>query len=208
MPSPRDEWLGMKKVIVHTKKRVFDGFFKLDEVEVSYERFDGRMSGSQRRLSLERGDSVAAVIYNRDSEKSLFVNQFKYPTFEKGPGWIMEIVAGMMEEGESPESALKREVLEEIGYAIETIEHIASFYVSPGGSSERIILYYVEVSGLGTAGPGGGLESEGEDIEVVELSPHDLAQLLASNSVQDAKTMVAIQWLLRHLEHGNHNHGG
>lgn len=196
----------MKKVIVHTKKRVFDGFFKLDEAEISYERFDGHMSGCLRRLSLERGDSVAAIIYNRDSEKSLFVNQFKYPTFEKGPGWIMEIVAGMIEEGEPPESTLKREVLEEIGYAIETVEHIASFYVSPGGSSERIILYYVEVSGRSTAGPGGGLESEGEDIEVVELSPNELAHLLESNSVQDAKTIVAIQWLLRRLERANNEY--
>jgi len=193
----------MRKVIVHTKKRVFDGFFKLEEAEISYEQFNGRMSRPVRRLSLERGDSVAAIIYNRDSRKILFVNQFKYPTFEKGPGWIMETVAGMVEEGETPQSALRREVLEETGYTVEAFEHIGSFYVSPGGSSERIILYYAEVSGQSIAGPGGGLESEGEDIETVELSLDELERLLESNSVQDAKTIVAIQWLLRHLERSN-----
>lgn len=193
----------MRKVIVHTKKRVFDGFFKLEEAEISYERFNGRMSRPVRRLSLERGDSVAAIIYNRDSRKTLFVNQFKYPTFEKGPGWIMETVAGIIDEGETPQSALKREVLEETGYTVEAFEHIGSFYVSPGGSSERIILYYAEVSGQSIAGPGGGLESEGEDIETVELSLDELERLLESNSVQDAKTIVAIQWLLRHLERSN-----
>jgi ADP-ribose pyrophosphatase len=193
----------MKKVIVHTKKRVFDGFFKLDEAEISYERFDGRMSGRLRRLSLERGDSVAAIIYNRDSRKALFVNQFKYPTFEKGPGWIMETVAGILDQGETHESALRREVLEETGYAVETFEHIGTFYVSPGGSSERIILYYAEVSGQSNVGPGGGLESEGEDIETVELSLDDLERLLRTHSIQDAKTIVAIQWLLRRLEGGD-----
>jgi ADP-ribose pyrophosphatase len=193
----------MRKVIVHTKKRVFDGFFKLEEAEISYEQFNGRMSRPVRRLSLERGDSVAAIIYNRDSRKTFFVNQFKYPTFEKGPGWIMETVAGMIDEGETPQSALRREVLEETGYTVEAFEHIGSFYVSPGGSSERIILYYAEVSGQSIAGPGGGLESEGEDIETVELSLDELERLLESNSVQDAKTIVAIQWLLRHLERSN-----
>lgn len=193
----------MKKVILHTKRRVFDGFFKLDEAEISYERFDGRMSGRLRRLCFERGDSVAAIIYNRDSKKALFVNQFKYPTYEKGPGWIMETVAGIIDEGETPESALRREVLEEMGFAVETLEHIGTFYVSPGGSSERIVLYYAEVSGQSNVSPGGGLESEGEDIKTVEVSLDDLENLLRTHSVQDAKTIVAIQWLLMRVQKGN-----
>jgi ADP-ribose pyrophosphatase len=187
----------MKKVIVHTKKRVFDGFFKIDQAELSYERFDGRMTKSLRRLCFERGDSVAAIIYNRDSRKVILVNQFKYPTYEKGPGWIMETAAGIPEEGESSESALRREVLEETGYNIERIEHIATFYVSPGGSSERILLYYAEVCDSCKIAPGGGAQSEGEDIETIELSFEDLDRLMATGAVQDAKTIVGIQWLQR-----------
>lgn len=190
----------MKRVILHAKRRVFDGFFKLDEAEVSYERFNGLMSGRVRRLCLERGDSVAAIIYNRDSQKALLVNQFKYPTYEKGPGWIIETVAGIIDNGETPESALRREVLEETGYAVEILEHIGTFYVSPGGSSERILLYFAEVSDKVNVGPGGGVESEGEDIETVELSLDELDHLLETHSVQDAKTIVAIQWLLRRFE--------
>jgi nudix-type nucleoside diphosphatase (YffH/AdpP family) len=190
----------MKRVILHAKRRVFDGFFKLDEAEVSYERFNGLMSGRVRRLCLERGDSVAAIIYNRDSQKALLVNQFKYPTYEKGPGWIIETVAGIIENGETPESAVRREVLEETGYAVEILEHIGTFYVSPGGSSERILLYFAEVSDKVNVGPGGGVESEGEDIETVEFSIDELDHLLETHSVQDAKTIVAIQWLLRRFE--------
>lgn len=59
----------MKRVVVHGKKRVFDGFFKIDEAEVSFERFDGRMSPRLRRLCFERGDSVAVVIYDRDARR-------------------------------------------------------------------------------------------------------------------------------------------
>ena len=152
----------MKRVTIYSKKRVFDGFFKIDEAEVSFERFNGQMSRRLSRLCFERGDSVAAVIYNRDSQKTIFVNQFKYPTYEKGPGWIMETVAGIVEPGETPESALRREVLEEVGYEVEKIEPIATFYVSPGGSSERILLYYVEVSSAGKRAGGGGVPSEGK----------------------------------------------
>jgi len=191
-----------KKVTVHNSRRVFDAFFKIDEAEVSFERFDGRMSPRVKRLCFERGDSVAAVIYNRDTQKALFANQFKYPTYAKGPGWIMETVAGILEPGETPESATRREVLEELGYEVEKLEPIASFYVSPGGSSERIHLFYAEISNAGKRSEGGGLQSEGEDIETVQLSMKELEHLMSGGQVQDAKTIIAIQWLQRKLDRG------
>jgi ADP-ribose pyrophosphatase len=192
----------MRSVVIHAKRRVFDGFFKLDEAEVSFERFDGQMSNPVKRLSLERGDSVAAVIYNRDSRRAIFVEQFKYPTYEQGPGWIMETVAGVTESGETPEAALRREVLEEVGYEIEALEEIATFYLSPGGSSERVFLYYVEVIAAGKVAPGGGVAGEAEDIRTIELSRDDLDVLVAARDVHDAKTLVGIQWLLKTLDAG------
>jgi nudix-type nucleoside diphosphatase (YffH/AdpP family) len=193
----------MRSVVVHGKKLVYDGFFKLEETEFSHERLDGRMSQKLRWLSLERGDSVAAIIYNRDNQKVLLANQFKYPTFEKGPGWLLEAVAGIINPGESSESALKREVLEEIGYEIQTYEQISTFYVSPGSSSERIHLYYVLVSDENRIGAPGGLEVEGEDIELVERSLDELADMLRTNTIQDAKTIVGLQWLLNKTRSDN-----
>src|SRR5687768_11085888 len=73
----------MKKVNVYAKRRVFDSFFKIDEAEVSFERYDGMMSPRVKRLCFERGDSVAAMIWDRDASKAIFVEQFKYPTLEK-----------------------------------------------------------------------------------------------------------------------------
>ena len=190
----------MRKVVIHAERRVFDGFFKLSEAEVSFERFDGTMSRPVKRLDFERGDSVAALLYNSDSRRVLLVEQFKYPTYEHGPGWILEAVAGIVEPDETPESALRREVLEEVGYEIGTLEPIATFYVSPGGSSERVFLHYAEVTDAGKVGDGGGVGAEGEDIRTVELTLEELDRLLATGSIQDAKTLVGLQWLQQRLD--------
>ena len=191
-----------RPVVIHATKRLFDGLFKLDEVEVSFERFDGRMSRPVKRLSLERGDSVAVMGYNRESRRAIFVEQFKYPTYEHGPGWIMETVAGMAESEETPEAAIRREVLEEIGYEVDALEEIAAFYLSPGGSSERVLLYYAEVTAANKVAAGGGVPGEGEDIRTIELSREELQALLEAGGVQDAKTLVGIQWLLRTMDAG------
>src|SRR5580658_8353983 len=104
------------RVEIHSRRRVFDGFFKIEEAELEYELFDGTMTPSLKRLVFERGDSVAALVYHR--EENRFLRQFRFPTYEKGQGWLTEVVAGMQEHGEPAEDALKREILEEIGYEV------------------------------------------------------------------------------------------
>jgi nudix-type nucleoside diphosphatase (YffH/AdpP family) len=185
----------MRTVVVHAAKRIFDGFFKIEEAEVSFERYDGTMSPLVRRLCLERGDSAAVLVYNRDSAKAVFVEQFRYPTYERGPGWLIETVAGVVEPGEQPEATARREVLEEIGYEVRILDLIASFYLTPGGSSERIILFYAEVTDGDMITQGGGVASENEDIRIVELSHDELNDLYRSGGIHDAKTLVAVQWL-------------
>lgn len=185
----------MKKVIIHDENRVFDDHFKIDEAHLQFERFDGTMSEPVRRLCFERGDSVAAVVRNRDTGEILLTEQFRYPTYEKGPGWLVEAVAGAVEDGEAPEEALRREVREEMGYEVAHAEPIATFYASPGGSSERILLYYAEVTEAGRVGAGGGAEAEHEDIRLVVLTPQALDARLAAGDLADAKTLVGLLWL-------------
>jgi len=190
----------MKKVAIENKRLVFDGFFKIEEAVLKYERFDGTMSESVRRLNLDRGDSVAALILNLDSSQVILTNQFKYPTYGNGDGWITEVVAGMVQRDENYEDAVRREVLEETGYKVGRLTHISSFYVSPGGSSERIILYYVEVRNADRIASGGGLASEAEDIELVEIPVADIPKHLESNTISDAKTILALMWLTKQKE--------
>ena len=156
----------MKKVSIEQKKYILDDFFKIEEAYLRFEQFSGEMSRRVRRLKLERGDSVAILVYNETIEKIILVSQFRYPTYQNGHGWIIETIAGMVDRGELPEQSARREIEEETGLIIKTFEHISTFYLSPGGSSERIFLYYSEVSGeQAKYKETGGLLHEDEDIK-------------------------------------------
>jgi nudix-type nucleoside diphosphatase (YffH/AdpP family) len=195
----------MKKVLVEQRRYVVDDFFKLEEAHLRFELFNGKMSPLVRRFNLDRGDSVAVLVFNIDTNKLIFVNQFRYSTYQNGHGWIVETIAGMVDSKESPEEAARREVQEEIGLNISALEHISTFYPSPGGSSERIHLYYSEVFGESAKYQGtGGLISEGEDICSEELSLEDALRKVKSGEIMDAKTVIGIYWLEnRHLKTPN-----
>ncbi len=189
----------MKKVEILSRKRLFNDFLKIDEGHVSYQQYDGTMSGPVRRLVLERGDAVAALVYHSDWNEYLLVEQFRFPTHGQGPGWLTEIVAGVLEVGEEPEECVRRELEEEIGYRPAQLEHLSTFYVSPGGSSERVFLYYARVSEADKVGEGGGLLEEHEDIALVRYTPQALQAALHDGSLQDAKTLLAIALSAKYL---------
>jgi nudix-type nucleoside diphosphatase (YffH/AdpP family) len=193
-----------KRVSIERKRLILDDFFKVEEAYLSYERFDGSMSPTVRRLNFERGDSVAAILVNKARNTVVLVNQFKYPAFDKGPGWITEVVAGMIAKDETPENALHREVLEETGFRIRNVEPIATFYVSPGGSSERIKLYYAEIVSTPKQ-EGGGLAEEQEDIKICEIKTKEILAQLERGEIVDAKTILGLMWLRRRLEQGAEN---
>lgn len=189
----------MKKVKVQQKKRVFDDFFKIDEAVVRFEQFNGQMSPPVRRLIFERGDAAAVLIFNKETKNVLLINQFRYPTYEKNGGWLMEIVAGMLDKNETPEECIRREVIEEIGYQVERLIPISTFFTTPGGSSERIFLYYAEVTNSDRISHGGGAETEHEDIQIVKLSLPDLWKALDSGKIMDAKTLIALFWFINKI---------
>ncbi len=181
----------MDKVRTLEKRRVFDDIFAIDEAVIEHRRHDGSWSPRRRQLCFERGDSVAALLVNRQTGNLVLVNQFRYPTYEKGPGWLTEIVAGGVDD-ESPEQAMIREIREETGCEVENLEHISTFYVSPGGTSERVILYYGEITGC--EGRTSGLGVDDEDIDVIEKPPDVLWQEFLTGRLQDAKTIIALLW--------------
>lgn len=190
----------MKKVSIEQKRYILEDVFKVEEARLRYEMFNGEMSDLIRRISLERGDSVAVIMFNLTTNKLIFVNQFRYPTYKKNQGWLIEAIAGIVEPDETPEVTARREVQEEIGLNISRLEHISSFYPSPGGSSERIHLFYTEVSGENAKyKKTGGLLSEGEDIKAEELSLDDALNKIKSGEIMDAKTIIGIYWMENRL---------
>jgi ADP-ribose pyrophosphatase len=185
----------MKKVELLSRKTVFDDFFTIEEARLRFERYDGTMSDEVRRLNFERGDSVAALLVDRLKGVVYLTEQFKYPAYEKAGGWLVDVVAGMIDAGETPDEAVRREIAEEAGFAVEHLEAISTFFVSPGGTSERISLYCALVSDASRLSAGGGLATEAEDIKVIEWSIEEFLAQTTSGRLQDAKTLVAGYWL-------------
>jgi ADP-ribose pyrophosphatase len=181
----------MKKVEVHGRRRLLDDFFQIDELTLSHELLDGRMSRPLRRLVLERGDAVAILLFRPADQRVVLVRQFRAPL----KGWMLEVVAGILDPREEPAAAARREILEETGYQVEELEQIAAFYTTPGGSSEHIHLYFAQVSEAQRLAPGGGCAAEDEDIEVVELGLEEVWALLDAGRIEDAKTLIALMWL-------------
>ena len=143
---------------------------------------------------LNKGDACAALIFERDTRNLLFINQFRLPTAEKDKGWIIELVAGSVEENEDPAHTMLREIEEEIGYRIKSTEPIAMFYVSPGWTSERIFLFYAETESTEKIQPGGGKKEEGEDIQLIKFPADEITKMIPE--IIDAKTLIAVQWFL------------
>jgi nudix-type nucleoside diphosphatase (YffH/AdpP family) len=191
-------------VVVRGRSRVFDGFFKLDEVTVSHRRLDGSMSPDKPYLVFERGDSVGALILNRDTGQVVLVDQFRAPTLGKSArqGWMLEAVAGKVEESDTPEQTIVREAFEETGYRISNPEHIATFFSSPGSSSERIFMFYAEVTNADRTGSGGGVVAEGEDIRIVSLDPAALIERVQRAEIDDPKLIIAAYHLKDRLRIG------
>ncbi|MCB0194873.1 MAG: NUDIX hydrolase [Anaerolineae bacterium] len=190
-----------KKVKIESRRIVYDDFFKIEEAYVRREEFDGQLSDPFRILSFERGDGAAALLFNTDTQRVILINQFRYPTYAngQGPGWIIEIIAGTVADGEDPQETIRREITEETGYRVDDITPITTFYPSPGGSSERLFVYYAEVDNRHKVESGGGLATEHEDIEIVEYTLPDAWNALATGQIVDAKTIIALMWLREKL---------
>jgi nudix-type nucleoside diphosphatase (YffH/AdpP family) len=196
-----------RRVEICGQTRLFDDFFKIDELVVRHQRYDGGMSGKERRLVFERGDAVAVLLFDANARAAVLVEQFRPPTLiarrrddpASTDGWIVELVAGMIDEGETAEQAAVREVLEETGYRIANPRPIGKFFSSPGGSDERFFLYFARIGEAQREGNGGGIAGE-EDIKVFQLGADDLFDQLAQGAIEDPKLAIAAYWLKDNID--------
>ncbi len=186
-----------KQVKIISEKRIFDQHFKIDEAHLKHELFNGEMSPELTRLNFNRGDSVAVILHDPMLDTIIMTEQFRYPTYTKDHGWILEIPAGTVEDDETddPTVTLRRELLEEIGYSVSSFRKVATFFVSPGGTSERIHLYYAAINPKDKIAAGGGLAEEGEDIRMVTMGVKEALYKITTGDIMDAKTIIGLQWL-------------
>lgn len=192
-----------RRVEIRGRHRLLNDFFKVDEVTVAHQRYDGTMSAGERRLVLERGDAIAVLLFDKQTRSVLAVEQFRLPALiarrrdnpTTSDGWM----AGMIDEGESATQAVVRETFEETGYRIENPKPIGTYFSSPGGSSERFFLYCALVSAARREGRGGGLAGE-EDIKVFQIDVEDLFDQLAAGTIEDPKLAIAGYWLKDNID--------
>lgn len=193
-------WLGklgrMKVDVTHTKC-LFDGFFRLDCAYLKHQTPNGKMSPPMTRLNVERGDGAAVLLLNSQTNCLIMTRQFRYACWLRDDGgWITEIPAGTVGPGQSPEQVAHTEVIEEVGYKPVQLQFMMKFYASPGTTTERVHLYYGQVTDQDRVGDGGGLENEHEYIEVIHVPVPTALKMLEQGAWIDAKSLVAIQWLM------------
>ncbi|GAB3634508.1 NUDIX domain-containing protein [Hymenobacter arcticus] len=164
--------------IVH-RERAYDGHFKLNKLTIK------TPEGQELpREQFAPGHAVAALVFDTQTQEYVLTRQFRVGAERE----LLEIAAGMIDKDESPETAVRREIHEELGYEIDQLTAIVTMWPSPGTSAETIAVYYAEVSRQ--TGAGGGLAEENEQIEMVRLTK----EVLLKEKLQDAKTMLAVQW--------------
>lgn len=142
-----------------------------------------------------RPDAVAVLMVDYKEQKLLLTSQFRIASYINGnpSGNLTEACAGLIDEGESPEQAAIREALEETGFAVQNIQKIGAVYPSAGGVTEYLHLFIGEYDSKGEHEEGGGLEEEGEYIELVELSFEDGHGKVLQGDFNDAKTLLLLQ---------------
>lgn len=186
-----------RKVEVKSKRTAYKGRYKVEEFTFDFDRAagKGRITGSKREV-FERGDSAAALIHDIERDVIVLAEQFRIATYAKGPGYIIEAMAGSVEDGEDPETCIRREMMEEVGYRACDLILVSQGYVSPGSSSERIFLYYAPVKTADLVDPkASGLAAEKEDVRRVEFSREDFLARIDKAEFADAKVMALGFWL-------------
>jgi ADP-ribose pyrophosphatase len=184
------------RIEISQRKTIFQRFiFRIDELQLRHELYDGSMGEQVTRLVLERGDSVAVLPHDPDADIVLLCEQFRAPTIASGPGWLAEIPAGILEEDETKENCARRETFEETGHEVDALTWIATVYPSPGGSSERIHVFYGQITLRPDLPETAGVGAEGEDIRILRVPVDDAVARLCAGDIYDAKTVIALQWL-------------
>lgn len=173
------------------------GFFRMDHFRLRHRLYNGEMSPLMSRELFERGDAAALLPYDPVRDEVVLLEQFRIGALgrEGGP-WLLEIVAGMIEEGETAERVIEREAMEEAGLTLGRVVHICDYLVSPGGTSEKIFLYCAEVDARGVEGIY-GLADEVEDIRVVAVPFDETWALFEAGRIDSASPIIALQWLQR-----------
>ncbi len=184
----------ISKYKIINKKNLYEGFYKMDEITLKYKKFNGDWSRIVKR-ELFGGAQVSAVLpYDPIKKEIILIKQFRPGTISKNiDNYLLEIVAGMIDNNENPETTAKRECLEETGCEVKKIIPIQGYFPAPGSSESFYHLFLAEVEAL-TETKIMGLETENEDILVKSYKIDDVRKKMENGEIINGLTLIALQW--------------
>jgi|SRR5690606_24381687 ADP-ribose pyrophosphatase len=177
------------------RENCFAGFYRLDRLHLRHRQFSGEMGPQISRELFVRHDAVCVLPYDAQRDEVVLIEQFRVGALGKRANpWLLELVAGLIDTDEAPEQVARREAVEEAGLTLGALWPITDYFPSPGGSDERVHLYLGRCDSS-AAGGVHGLAEEGEDIRVHVLSFGAALQALKEGYIDNAASIIALQWL-------------
>jgi ADP-ribose pyrophosphatase len=187
------------KVELLSTEVLADRRFRYELLTLRTETFAGELSEPFKREALRSGEAVVVLLYDPGTQQIVLIDQFRIAAFlnHLPSPWILECVAGLVDEGETKEAAARREVKEETGCDVKKMEYIGAYLSSPGLSDEMVTIYVGEVEAARAGGVHGHV-AEGEDIRTVVLSVDESLAAMDHGAVVNVMAQVALLWFARH----------
>lgn len=180
----------MSQVLIRSATVIYSGWSRLTKYLIQV----GAGPELEREV-VDHGDGAAVLPYDARRKCVLLVRQFRLPFhLATGEGMMLEACAGLLD-GETPETCIRREAREELGYRIESLESLGRVFMSPSSLTESVWLFLAAYAAGDQTGKGGGVAGEGEDIEVVEMTAEEAWKKVDTGEICDGKTVILLQAL-------------
>jgi nudix-type nucleoside diphosphatase (YffH/AdpP family) len=181
------------KVRILAAETLSKRFVHLQKLTVEHETLSGGRQTVVREIH-DHGNAATILLYDPARKSTIMVRQLRVPPVVNGDdGWLIETPAGLLDK-DDPLTAILREAMEETGYRIDRADYLFDAYMSPGTVTERVSFFAAEIDATMKTGKGGGLEDEGEDIEILEIPLAEAYDMIASGRICDGKTIMLLQW--------------
>ena len=182
------------RIRVQNVRVLSENYATLKDTTFEWRRANGAWQ-TQTRETFDRGDAATLLPYNLKQGTVILVRQFRYPAYVNGhDDLLIEAAAGLLDK-ESPEVRIRAEAEEETGYRLGEIRKIFEAFMSPGAVTEKLHFFVAEYEPNMRIASGGGIASEGEDIEVLELSMDQALAMIGDGRIVDAKTIMLLQYV-------------
>lgn len=190
----------MKNEKVNIKKitNLSNHYYKLDRVDFAYQMRDGTWQDMFREC-YDRGDGACILLYNPEKKTVILIEQFRMPSYLNGneTGMMIEVCAGLLDK-DDPVTCIRKEAEEETGYKVDYVEEVMVLYSTPGAVTEKIHYFTGKYNSDMKVSEGGGLDSENEEIKVLEMPFSKALDMIKTGEIKDAKTVVLLQYAQMH----------